>query len=61
MTELLTIPIITLVSIVITSLDYFSVVVTLGCKINRIEENAVIESSLQLVVPIVGSGSGIKC
>ena len=38
-----------------------SIVITLGCKINWIEENAVIESSLQLMVLIIGSGSGIKC
>ena len=35
-------------------------VVTLGCKSDRIEENVVIESSLQVVIPIVNS-SGIKC
>ena len=39
----------------------FYFVVTLGCKSNRIEENAVIESSFQLVIPIVSSRSGIKC
>ena len=61
MTKLLTVPIIILILIVITSLDYVSIVVTLGCKMNRIEENAVIENSLQLVIPIVGSGNGIKC
>ena len=31
----------------ITSLDYFYVVITLGCKIIRFEENAVINNSLQ--------------
>ena len=60
-TELLTVPIIILVSIVITSLDYFSVVVTLACKMNRIEGNAVIDSSLQMVIPIIEPRSGTKC
>ena len=55
MTELLAVPIIIMFSIVITRLDYFSIVIT------RIEKNVVIESSLLLVVPFVGSGSGLKC
>ena len=60
-TELLTVPIIIVASIVITGLDYFLYfVVTLGRKSNRIEENIVTESSLQVVIPIVHS-SGIKC
>ena len=60
-TEPLLVPIIILISMVITSLDYFSVVVIFGCRNNRIDENAVMESSLQLVILILGSDSRLKC
>ena len=41
---------------VITSLDYFTIVITLGCKMDRIEENRMplYACSLHSVIPTVG-------